>query len=438
MNGSDYRRSLDDGRACYIDGERVHEPSESALLAVAVDWVAETYDRLAGAGGSAGGPALPRSAEALRAFADTLLTSDVTLASTAGCLGLEVLVSELERERSDAARAVRTFVSGVRAGDLRVTIARDALAKDVRVVERRPDGMVLRGAKLNVSGAAVVHELLVLPAERSLETGVACVVPVNTRGLRVVSSTTAPREKDTRHYPMARRYSVPEGTVLFDDVFVPTERVLFDGDAALAARFVESVGVWERARTAAQLADRADLLMGLAQTITEMNGVPEEENIVEKLSAIAVYATMCRAGWEAALGRARPGAAGVWLPDEAFVYATLHHATHLYGEMVGYLHDAAGGLVITCPSVADYDHPEVGQYVEKYVRTMEGVSGAERMRVFHLIRDLTADAYGGWLKVASQSVSGGMHAQRVATHAHYDLERARARVREVAELGARA
>jgi len=224
--------------------------------------------------------------------------------------------------------------------------------------------------------------------------------------------------------------------VLFEDVFVPKERILLDGeDDALAARFREAVGVWERARSAAQLADRADLLMGLAQTVTEMNGVPEEANIVEKLSAIAVYATMCRAGWEAAISHARTGAAGVCLPDEAFVYATLHHATHLYHEMVAYLHDAAGGLVITCPSVADYEHPEVGGYVEKYVRTMDGVSGNDRMRVFHLIRDLTADAYGGWLKVSTQSVAGGMHAQRLAAHAYYDLDRARARVREVAELG---
>jgi 4-hydroxybutyryl-CoA dehydratase/vinylacetyl-CoA-Delta-isomerase len=224
--------------------------------------------------------------------------------------------------------------------------------------------------------------------------------------------------------------------VLFDDVFVPSERILASGDDALAAQLRGAVGVWERARTAAQLADRADLLMGLAQTVTEMNGVPDEANIVEKLSAIAVYATMCQAGWEAAISRARIGAGGVCFPDEAFVYATLHHATHLYHEMVAYLHDASGGLVITCPSVADYDHPEVGAYVEKYVRTGANVSGAERMRVFHLIRDLTADAYGGWLKVTSQSVAGGMHAQREAAHRHYDLERARQRVREAAQLGA--
>jgi 4-hydroxybutyryl-CoA dehydratase/vinylacetyl-CoA-Delta-isomerase len=432
MNGTDYRKSLADGRCIHLDGARVGELAAHPLLRVGVDWVAATYER---AGGAQNTLRLPRSQSELRDFSARLLASDTTLASTAGCVALEALLPELRGARPEAARAIDAFLARLRGGDLRATIAREVFRHDLKIVSRSADGIVVRGGKLGVGGAAVVHELLVLPAGRSGQPSLAFTLPVATKGVRVVCTTTAPREHDTRHYPFARHFSVPESVVLFDDVFVPSDRILLDGDEPLAAQLRGAVGVWERARTAAQLADRADLLMGLAQTVTEMNGVPDEANIVEKLSSIAVYATMCQAGWEAAISRARVGAGGVCFPDEAFVYGTLHHATHLYHEMVAYLHDAAGGLVITCPSVADYDHPEVGKFVEKYVRTMNGVSGIDRMRVFHLIRDLTADAYGGWLKVVSQSVAGGMHAQRIATHAHYDLERARQRVREAAQLG---
>jgi 4-hydroxybutyryl-CoA dehydratase/vinylacetyl-CoA-Delta-isomerase len=433
MNGADYRKSLADGRCVHLDGARVSDLAAHPLLRVAVDWVAESYERAAGAHSAL---RLPRSQEELRAFSARLLASDTTLASTAGCVALEALVPDLRAAKPETARAIEAFLARLRAGEQRATIARDIFKNGLAIVARREGGVVVRGAKIGVPGAAVVHELLVLPAGRPGEAPLSFTLPVASQGVRVVCTTTAPREHDTRHYPLARRFSVPESVVMFDDVFVPRDRILLDGDDALAAQLRGAVGVWERARTAAQLADRADLLMGLAQTVTEMNGVPEEANIVEKLSAIAVYATMCQAGWEAAMSRSRLGAGGVCFPDEAFVYGTLHHATHLYHEMVAYLHDAAGGLVITCPSVADYDHPELGRYVEKYVRTGASVSGAERMRVFHLIRDLTADAYGGWLKVASQSVAGGMHAQRIATHRHYDLERARQRVREAAALGA--
>jgi 4-hydroxybutyryl-CoA dehydratase/vinylacetyl-CoA-Delta-isomerase len=432
MNGNDYRKSLNDGRSVFLDGQRVADLSTQPLLRAAVDWIAQTYDR-PHAGSAL--QQLPRSQSELRAFTQLLLEADPTLASSAGCVALEALVPELREQQPASARAIEAFAERCRAGDLRATVAQQIFRSDLRVVERRAEGLVVRGSKHCVGGAALVHELLVLPSERAGAASLAFTLPLATRGLRVVCTTTAPRERDTRHYPLARRFSVPDALVLFEDVLVPNDRVLLDGDAALGARFREAVGVWERARTAAQLADRADLLMGLAQTVTEMNGVPDEANIVEKLSAIAVYASMCQAGWEASLSRATPGAGGIWLPDPGLVYATLHHATHLYHEMVSYLHDAAGGLVITCPSVADYDQPETGKYVEKYVRTMTGVSGADRMRVFHLIRDLTADAYGGWLKVSSQSVAGGMHAQRVAAHANYDLARARARVRAVAQLG---
>ena len=430
MNGAEYLASLADGRAVHLDGARVADLAHHPLLGVAVAWVAESYDR------ARGELRLPRTQAELREFSELLLKSDTTLASTAGCFALEALVFELRDEKPETARAIEGFLAHCRAADARATVARDVFRSDLRIVERRPDGIVVSGSKTGVSGAAVVHELLVLPAGRPGAASIAFSIPVGTPGVRVVCTTTAPREHDTRHYPFARRFSVPESVVLFDDVFVPRDRILLDGDDALAARVREAVGVWERARTAAQLADRADLLMGLAQTVTEMNGVPDEANIVEKLSAIAVYATMCQAGWEAAISRSRVAPGGVCFPDDAFVYATLHHATHLYHEMVAYLHDAAGGLVITAPSIADYEHPEIGKFVEKYVRTTPSLSGAERLRVFHLIRDLTADAYGGWLKVTSQSVAGGMHAQRAATHAHYDLARARQRVREAAQLGA--
>lgn len=98
------------------------------------------------------------------------------------------------------------------------------------------------------------------------------------------------------------------------------------------------------------------------------------------------------------------------------------------------LHDVAGGLVITAPAIADLDNPETGDYVRKYMRTMEGVSGEDRLRIFHIIRDLTADTYGGWDKVTNQVIGGGMHHQRMATLDAFDLETVRSRAKEAAGI----
>ena len=245
--------------------------------------------------------------------------------------------------------------------------------------------------------------------------------------MRLIASTTAPRADDDRHYPVSRSQSISEAIVVFDHVFVPSERVFLAGESAQAGTLAETLSIWERARAVADQADRAELIIGLAQTISEMNGILDVTHVRDKLAAIAVWAKMCRAGWEAALANARVTRGGMVAPDDSYLYATKSYGGQLYSEMTHRLHDVAGGLVITCPTIADLDNPETGDYLRKYIRTMEGVSGEDRMRIFHIIRDLTADTYGGWDKVTNQVVGGGMHFQQMATLDTFDMAPARKR-----------
>jgi len=222
--------------------------------------------------------------------------------------------------------------------------------------------------------------------------------------------------------------------VLFGDVFVPWDRVFLDGEVEYSGALAETMGTWERARAAANLADEAELIYGLAQTIVEMNGVPSATHILDKLSKIAVWASMCRAGWTAALAHATTTETGMVVPADNHVYGTMAYGRSLFNEMVSYLHDVSGGLLLTCPTVADYENPETHEYMEKYLRTMDGVTGEDRMKIFHVIRDLTADHYGGWAKISNQMVGGGLYAQRMSTLRTYPSEAAKARARRVARI----
>ena len=102
--------------------------------------------------------------------------------------------------------------------------------------------------------------------------------------------------------------------------------------------------------------------------------------------------------------------------------------------MVRHLHDIAGGAVVTAPSMADFDHPGLRPLLEKYLGTGPGISGESRTRLFHAIRDTTADAYGGWHQVTNLQSGGGLFAQKLVTRKHYDLERARALALKAAGL----
>lgn len=433
--GNEYRQTLRDGRLLYLDGARVPDAVSHPLLRPSVDWIAQTYDSLHETKPGASNPvySIPRSRDELRAQMALITAGDLTLVATAGCMTLAAIAAQLPG--AEYAERVHRFIATCRTEDKRVAIAQENPGVDVRVVDRTHDGIVIRGYRHNVLGAALVHELIVVPSSPpgpdDGDLAVACAVPVSTPGVRVVSTTTAPRSKDTRHYPISRRASMPAGFVIFDNVFVPWERVFLLGEVGDVETILHALGVNQRARAVADQADRADLYVGLARMIAEMNGVLEAGHIQNKLASMAVWATMCRAGWEAALVNAGTMGDGMVCPADAAIYAARHYGSHLESEMVGYLHDIAGGLVMTAPSLADFDNPDTGKYVEKYIRTMEGVSALDRLRVFHMIRDLTADAYGGWAKVTNQLVGGGIDATRRATLLHYDFEAVTARVRSL-------
>jgi 4-hydroxybutyryl-CoA dehydratase/vinylacetyl-CoA-Delta-isomerase len=217
--------------------------------------------------------------------------------------------------------------------------------------------------------------------------------------------------------------------VIFDDVFVPTERVLMDGVTSHAAVFAHSLGLWERLGGLSSMADEADILVGLAQLIAEANGVAGVGHIKEKISEMIIHATLIRASLEAAISNCKIGANGAAFPDELFTNAGKYHAAANYSVMVRHLHDIAGGAVLTAPSVADIENPEVGPLLLKYMKTMDDVDGEWRVRLFHTIRDTTADAYGGWKQVTNIQAGGGLYAQRIVTRKHYNLEDAKDRAR---------
>jgi 4-hydroxybutyryl-CoA dehydratase/vinylacetyl-CoA-Delta-isomerase len=84
--------------------------------------------------------------------------------------------------------------------------------------------------------------------------------------------------------------------------------------------------------------------------------------------------------------------------------------------------------------VADLENPEVGPLVRKYMSTGAGVDGEYRLRLFHAIRDLTADAYGGWKFVTNLQAGGGLYAQRIVTRKFYDLAGAKRKALALAGL----
>ena len=455
LTGDQYLASLDDGRATFLDGHRVDDLLGDPAFAVPARAIAAGYDRFYRDAPGATNPMMvaPRSENEVRERAADITTMDLALNVTyQSLMTLLTAAPKLEGLHPVYQDRLKAYVEDALQRDIRIAecitdakgdrSAPPAKQHDpdvyTRVVDRRSDGVVIRGAKLHISAASLCHDLMVMPT-KSMKLGeedyaIVCAVPTNSPGVRVINTTFHPKGADVRHYPVSCRLSMPDGFVVFDDVFVPHERVFLDGEASKAAVFAHSLGLWERLGGLSFMVAQADELVGLAQLIAEANGLAGVSHIREKIDDMAIHATMLRAGLEAAMAHAGHTPEGYFFPNELYTNAAKYQGAAQFSLMVRHLHDIAGGSVLTAPSIGDLENPETREDVEKYMATGTGTSASDRLRLFHAIRDLTADSFGGWHHVTNLQSGGGLFAQRLVTRRHYDMDRAKTSARHAAGI----
>jgi 4-hydroxybutyryl-CoA dehydratase/vinylacetyl-CoA-Delta-isomerase len=454
--GEQYRESLNDGRLTYFEGDRIDDLAGHHLLGQTVDFTAAAYDKYYDPtpGATSDLLTIPRSADDLRELIPKLHDAGMMAHVTSTSIQtLKTAAGRMDGVKPDYIERMNLYIEEAQRDDIRITQCITDAKGDrslppgkqddpdvyVRVVGRQSDGVIIRGAKLHITGASFGHDLMTIPT-KAMKPGeedwsIGCIVPVNAPGVRIINTTYAPRHEDTRAFPVSSRYHYPEGFVIFDDVFVPYERVFLDGETAFAAVFAHSLGLWERLGGLSAFTEEADQLVGLAQLVSEANGTAGMSHVKEKISDMIIHATLIRATLEAAIAHCNIGPEGAAFPNELYTNAGKFHAAANYNLMVRHLHDIAGGAVLTAPVPADFENPEVGPLAKKYMATSRDIDGEYRATLMHTIRDLTADAYGGWKFVTNLQAGGGLYAQRIVTRKHYDLDAAKRKALAVAGLG---
>ena len=399
------------------------------ILGQTVDATASGYDRFYDPAPDATSPLMtvPRSADDLREMIPVLHTAGMMAHVTYTSIQtLKTAAGRMVDSKPEYLERIDHFIDEAQRDDVRITqcitdakgdrsrppARQDDLDSYVRVVDRQRDGVVIRGAKLHITGASFGHELLTIPT-KAMKAGeedwsIGCSVPVNAPGVKIINTTYAPRHDDVRAFPVSGQHHYPEGFVIFDDVFVPHERVFLDGKTHYAAVFAHALGLWERLGGLSAFVEEADELVGLAQLVAEANGTAGIGHVKEKISEMIIHATLIRATLEAAIEHCSIGPERAAFPNELYTNAGKFHAAANYSAMVRHLHDIAGGAVLTSPVPADFENPDVGPLARKYMSTRHDVDGEYRARLMHTIRDLTADSYGGWKFVTNLQAGGGL------------------------------
>ncbi|MFC1995497.1 4-hydroxyphenylacetate 3-hydroxylase N-terminal domain-containing protein [Chloroflexota bacterium] len=266
----------------------------------------------------------------------------------------------------------------------------------LRVVEKRKDGILVRGAKVHQSGAAVMHEHLVYPCQamrkREEQYAVLFAIPADAEGIIHIHQGSAADAMrmvgDDMDFGNIKYGASSTQMTIFNNVVVPWDRVFMCGETQFTRDLVERFGRVHRCVSCSCTSGWIDDFIGVAQTLSEYNGVADVPHIKDKIAQMTFLggrAFACGIA-AAALGCKTPS--GVYLPDRLLSNIGKLDGALSINESRQLGIDIAGGLMATAPWGKDYQHPEVGKYIEEFLQGVEGVPTEHRFRMFKLAHHL--------------------------------------------------
>ncbi len=274
----------------------------------------------------------------------------------------------------------------------------------IHIAEKRPDGIVVRGAKVSQSGAIGAHETLVLPGgalkEGEEDFALAFAVPNGSPGLTYIcqyNPYSAEREMadDPSELGNPQFGQRETSTMVFDNVFLPWERVFLCGETKYCGRLVSRFAKTHRMNCGgACKVGFADLIIGAAALAAECNGVEKIPHIQDKLIEMVRLSETSHACAiaAAAKGREEPKGSGVFMPDDLFGNVAKLNIAHGFWEIMKNAADIGGGLIVTMPRLKDLEDPVVGPLLEKFLKS--AAPAAKRLRVAKFLQNWTAGLHG--------------------------------------------
>ena len=459
----EYQASLQDDRVIYYKGEQVKDVTTHPTLRVAVDHASidyrmaedPRYRDLAVVEDPDTGKLISRY-YALPSNSEDLLKRS-QLIETATSLGrtLVVLIKEIgtdalfalhmlarymdDHVNTEYLPRVKAFYRHCADNDLAVAVAQTDVKGDrslpptaqehpdyyVRIVEERPDGIVVRGAKIHTSVLTNSNEVIVLPtrnmSEADKDYAVAFAIPVNTPGLKMICSPYgAPRQGNLDH-PITSQHKMTETLTVFDDVFVPRERVFLQKEWQFAGVLAKTFVEFHRFTAISYKLPLTDTLAGAAQLIAEYNGLTRASHIREKITRLIAYTETLRGLTNQAALQCRLAEEDIAVPSPLLVNIAKLHFAENYHQMVAYLQDISGGVLVTAPGEDDFLNPETRPLIEKYLGGKAGIPTEDRLRLLSMISELTASDFAGYQAVLAVHAEGSIEAEKMTIHREYDF-----------------
>lgn len=425
-----YKESLNDGRIVFYKGERVENVATHSDLSVCADLMAIDFEM-------AEDPALrdmavmedPETGQTISRYyykpqtADDLVKAhDLIVKATELGDGYIPLAHDIGADALNAINITATIIGNQdyidRIDNYRKVLQEQDLATcaavtdvkgdrmlrpsdpgqahpdfNLRIVKKTDEGIIVRGAKVHITGAAYCNDIIAIPcramSEGDADYAVAFAIPANTTGVRQVCRPFTSRIS-VLEFPNDRPVRVhSDSLIIFDDVLVPWERVFLCGEWQHAATMVYNFALMHRRTGCAYRIPLTEQLVGAGAAIAEYNGIAKAPHVREKLTDLIIYLETLRAlSKTACYDFVMRG--GVAVPNPIATNMAKYHFAHNYHSVVEIVQDLAGGLLVTAPTYKDYQHPDLHADIDKYLQGVKSVSTENRLRMLDLIRRITS------------------------------------------------
>jgi len=314
----------------------------------------------------------------------------------------------------------------------------------VHISERRDDGIVIRGGKANITGTVNSHEMLLMPTLRMREDdkdyAVCCAVPTDAEGITHIygrqSCDTRKLEEgdiDVGNYGFGGQ----ETLTVFEDVFVPWERVFMSGEYDFAIMLVERFAAYHRQSYGGCKPGIADVLIGAAASMADYNGVRRAAHIREKIGEMIHLSETIHACGLASAHESWKTKAGNYQAHILLANVCKHNTTRFPYEITRLAEDIAGGILVTTPSEKDFRHPEIGKIIDKYLKGDPAYSTEERYRMLSLIHAMCFGVVAPSYHTESMHGAGSPQAQKIMIERETDMDAKQRFARSIAGIDKR-
>ena len=473
--GEEYRESLRDGRKVYMNGEEIADVTVHPAFKPIVDIRARIYDMAHEAGTAeimsytdpttgernAIGPKLPRTRNdwrAKRLAVDTVLdeikgivtrVGDETVGEMWSLFDGQDVLNEVDPRFSENIRNHVSFA--VRADPFHVSANTDPKGDRskrpqdqdpdmlLHVVRETENGIVVRGAKYETA-AAYANQAFVKPTianwgdSELSDYAVGFIAMMGQPGIKHICRTGFAGQTPAADYPLSNHFDEVDTLVIFDDVEIPWENVLFYRHTRAAAYIRATVHRYSAFAFVQRSLRMADLLIGVAMFNVRQTGLEKQPAVQEKLAALAVYREGINAHLTAAIEQAEGSPAGLLMPNQSLLYTGRVLAASQLPAMMHIARELCGGQIGVTPDIAAFEDPVTGPWLQKFYTINEEWDAADRRKLLAFARDLINSDYAGHRLTFQLFAQSPPFANLAAVYRSFDWDGALEKVQQAAGL----